>query len=441
MFERLLPQRLFQRQAPQAPKPPTQQETETIYTDNPLPAVYGQAYLTAKYAEDTIILPPVSDFQDVKQLLVSLVQLKEKGGIQEMSQNAPIFQALLKANYINAEGQATNKFKQQLQAKLKVILIYQVSEEQYPAIVFSPGGMAYIDSAGAACPSDSDSKEPQKNFPNVLRGFWAQFYGLTEAQAQQRAPQDCRFHENIKQQQEGDKHDSIAWCVTNVESLHKNIAATPEDLKKATKIDGKQIVNTINGKPDPRKKGAIFNLVYKNESKDEEKRQAWRTRFGTIQKNHQFLLESAQAEKKKADDAGANGAPELSKSAKVTLARQVKYSETKELNVYTTTTDSDGVTNKIEDKANAVIGESSGGLVTYYERFLKLAQDMKAALVGADGHVDLPVVINSVEPPEQRAECEKAFKDFFGATNVQLREAEKVEENESTVTGCRPNVL
>ena len=395
---------------------------ERVYTDSPLTSsmAYAGRLLTAD-ARNTLVLPPQDSPQDLMVLSTILVELKQNGKLPSDKLGHKVIQDLIKAGLIDNTGNARSGLQDLLKRNPRIEFILKVAEEQYAAMVFTQGGMAYIDPTGAACPDvlvpfpTEKDREHKESFSKVLPGGWLQFYGVPREKAEERV-KDVHIHQGIKLY-DGEKAMSLDGVLTSLDVLQRNIAAGKEDFEKGKKLSRADLVKAINGKPNLIDPGQNFKLRYLNERKDEAKLKAWEQRVEEIQDRRDQLTKEV-----KKDIKAGRLDPGTSTRARVTIERQPEYRKTNALNTYETV-DEKGITNTIEQKDDRIIATSEKGKVTYYQRFLSLAQDIDATLRDAHGDIQLPVVINSVEPAERDKECRQAFKDFFGPDNVLFKDA------------------
>ena len=440
--------------APTGPVPsaptPVPPAPQTVHTDGALSLDMAYAYRARQQAgasasaPNTLLLPPINAPQDFIQMFQSVMALKQQG---KLPPGHPLMQAFITSGLTDPQGNTTSYLQSKLaNANLNLEFILQVAPGHYAAIVMNQSGMAFIDPTGADCPNvqiqmpAQPGQAPQQApFQQALSSTWAQLAGITDqAQYQQRAQRDCHFHNAVKLSG-GSKDMSLDGVLASFDVLEKGIAATPAAFQQAPALDRAKLVTAINGQPVPSQLGQNFQLTYVNASKHAAKRQAWQQRVQGVEQHHQQATQAAQQDKAVADAATnpAQAFDALFTWVKVTLDRNTDDDRLKihcdddATDTYTTK-DNDGVSNVIKETDTTIEATSSGGkAVPFYERFLKLAQDLGYALQDSHGNIKFPISINSIEPPAQQRACMAAFEHYFGQGNVVISNAAQTSSSAS----------
>jgi len=457
--------------APSAP-PPTPPTPQTVHTDGALTLDMAHAYRAGQQAgasasaPNSLLLPPIKAPQGFIEIFQLVMMLKQQGKLPQPPQpGRPITHAFIAAGLMDHQGNATPHLQSKLaNPNLNLEFILQVAPGHYAAIVMNQSGMAFIDSTGAACPNvqiqipaQPGHAPQQEPLQQVLMKTWVSFAGITDqTQAQQRAQRDCHFHNGVKLSG-GSTEMSLDGVLTSFDVLAKGVASTPPAFQQAPAFDRAKLVAAIDGKPVPSTPGQDFQLTYVNASKDAARRQAWQQRVKRVKRNHKNATQQAKAAdaQREADIAAnpsATHAP-LSSWVKVTLDRNTDGGSLKDggtLEIHRdddatdtyTTEDNDGVSNEIKETDTSIEATSSGGkAIPFYERFLKLAQDLGYALQDNQGRIKFPISINSIEPPAQQQACIKAFEAYFGQGNVKLSNAPASSSSATSTPPIAPSAV
>lgn len=402
-------------------------DQNTVYSDTPLSAEMAVAYRRA--TNPNALTFQVDGPQDFQTLLNMLIYVKNGHAIPQGLRGVT-FNRLVQDGYLNEQGQAQNRFKNQIQRNAQVEIIYKVGESHHAVLVMNTQGVAYIDSKGGACPNHQvqiDPKRPAVSFPEFLMISWVQFYDKNKGQSQEEleelAKRSAHLHQNIQQQEKD--YDSLDWCLSNLAKFTGDIGANAEALKTVRKPSRADIVDRINTLPN-------FDLEYRNSSAQEEKKHNWRQKVSQVEASqkeiHTYAVELSNEQKRKgrSDLFRANPA---NRWVEVFLSVSPQYPDPDkldEINKYNTKR-STGVTNEFEVKeGNAILAKSKGGEVPYEERFLRLAEDIYAAMY--ENGKTTSITLKNINPPDKKEECIRAFEKVFGRGNVNVENVES-EEN------------
>lgn len=365
----------------------------------------------------------VSNEQELGALLQSLMGIKGGQRVQPLP-------TLLNQGYVDRFGNAQGNFKNLLLAKPKIEIFFALGGGKHAVIAMEDGGAAYVDPTGASAPQGLTAQ--QVNLP----GFWLGFYDKQgDQQAKQQLLQkNMHLHQGVKQQDDASKHDSLDWCVANLEMLNRDIHATAQTLTAAKKTSRDVFVQDINGQRLPSDPRNQFNLTHKNESVNEAGKRKRQQQLDDVQKRHQSFHKKALKKASKVDSNGQHIWRSQPHNAwvGVSLSPPPEYEEGGDLNEYNSTR-SNGMKNafKIDDK-NGIVATSMGGKVTYQERFLRIAEDLQPIFKDNAGNLIRNVVINSIEPPEEQQACLEAFEKVFGKGNVSIKNASTSSSSPST---------
>lgn len=376
------------------PKIPSVGMKGTVYEDSTLGLEHAQAYLIATQKKNDgelsnrIVLRPSSTqghpLNECVEVMRYITLRNSDKNIPEDKKTPPA--CLVEAGYFSQTGEPTEKFN-------------NTAKEPELVFLMSDGKVLVSNKKGLYLTTTKPETRLLPREQESLSGLWYSCHP-SDPGYRDKLSQTNHFH-YLPASSPEEASKKVDHAITCAQAILESNDPTQLDLTEIADVDRADIVQTINGQPDPRGSGEKFGLQHVDQDYSDylAEQRAQQT---------EFLNKNAKAFRERMANQGES-------HISVTLQLPEFACNPRDLNQINAT--SGGMKNSYNFEKNELIAESKLGGLPYRERFKEMGLQLKQ-LLGDD--ISYPIKIKAIEPPERDKECRAAFNSVFGEGNVKF---------------------